>query len=304
MKNIELFERIERYLNDRLSKEEKEAFEMELRSNPELVAELELHRDMLSAIPPEDELRLRELMDQAYKNEFNEVNAGKGGLSFVRTNRFYWAAAAVLVFAVAGIWLFTRNQPTLNNEGPSIAKEEVQEPSNPLLTTVDSPSNEEPLKRYERVEEPTKKPNDARFKNEALAFYNSTPYNPGTLMGSGDDISTTALGLALDAYKKNDYSKTVELLDSIPASGATEALKLRAHSNFRLERFDTAVDDFLELRKSFSYKNDAEWFLLLCYAAQLPDSNTKFKSMLEVVSSPGHPFEKKGAALKEKLEFD
>jgi hypothetical protein len=291
MSELELSEQIEDYLKNRLSPEARQAFETRLANDPDLAEELALHRDLMAATPPKDVLELRHLMEAAYLQHIeNQAKKSDSGWSFKINNRTRLAAAASVALVVtAGIWWWQRSPTPQFVEVPPIQIDttKIAEKTTPIDTPIEKPPVEIP-------------PSAPAYAAAARSLYDQSPYTPGTLMGS-ETPDESLLQKATDAYAKNRFGEAVQLLDTLPTAGRTDALKLRAHARFRLGRYAQAAGDFEELTRSFSYRNDAEWHLLLCHAARLPKTKAAYEALLAKVSAPGHPFEQKALELKKRL---
>lgn len=314
MSELELYEQIEDYLKNRLPQEARESFEARMAADPALAKEVDFHRNMMQSPPSKDVLDLLHLVDEIertrksdskdvsdLRNQMNAAyeqykNEKSGGWAFrLGARQLRWAAAASIALAiVAGIWLM---QPKPNND---IAEQPIIPPIDTLVQPPDTTDNK-----------PTTQPgiDYAALAQEAYG----KPYETGELMSGSDEPDTSSLQKAGEAYdkaqseklakrpSKSYLQKTIVLLDTLPEEGQVEALKLRAHTLFQLERYAQAATDFKELTNSISYRNEAQWYLLLCYAAQLPKTKSAYKASLNQVSAARHPFQKEAVELKNKI---
>ena len=305
MSEMKLFEEIEDYLLDRLSGEARQAFEAKMAADPALRAEVALHRDMMHAIeaheepdvdepPSKDLLDLRKLMVNAYQETQQEGQTvpdlpnPPSGKRWLR----YLLVAAALPLAALGYWWI---QHPVDSE---IGK---QTPA-----PTDSVQMQTPVQQQEPIAQTTPTPADTppnafppakQYAALAQKAYSESPFDVGTLMGEGDEPDESPLQKAGEAYAKKQYLETASLLQTLPEEGRTDALKLRAHAQFRLGRYDRAAADFQELTKSVSYRYDAEWYLLLCHAARLPKTKAAYEALRAKIIKPGHPFEARARKL-------
>lgn len=308
MSEMKLFEQIEDYLKNRLSPADAQAFEAEMATNPGLAKEVSLHRDMMEMMEEEEEklyksppdkdlLDFRDLMENAYQ-EFVEdkkeekdspdspsPSAGKGGLRF-------WIIGAIVLLIGLGIWWAQRKTPI-----------EIGKQTPTQIDTIPTPrQNQEPIAQSPIPQTPTQvTPPSKDYASLVQKTYADTPYKPGVLMSDPNEPEDSLMRRATEAYTQKQFRKTTDLLQTLPEEGQTDALKLRAHAWLQLGRYDRAATDFEALAKTISYRSDAEWYLLLCYAAGLPKNRSAYETQLTKVNKPGHPFEQKAKDLKAKL---
>jgi tetratricopeptide (TPR) repeat protein len=93
----EQFERIERYCLDHMSSVEKNAFETELNSNPDLKNEVEVFRQSVLAIKM-----------NAFKNSLQNITESNTDMPKMKSYRWLYAAASVVVLLSAGWYFFLR----------------------------------------------------------------------------------------------------------------------------------------------------------------------------------------------------
>lgn len=319
MNKQELYEKIEDYLKGRLSGEMLQSFEQAMADDPEFAEEVDFQRDLLGIVPPPDVVNLRNLMHESYqefqKDEQRSDNRS-WGVTFGK-GRMYWAAAAAfLVLVTAGIWWFRTEKQSqiviidpaseviqrvdstaINHPAPLISKSPTTSPSEKLLKKDQAA----PIQHLPRSAGSSAMPQAGSGSALRLAYL-ETAYSPGVLMG-GPDVKpdSSSIKLAESAYLKRDFIKAAQILSQLSLQGNTETLKLRAHSYYRSGNYAAATDDFIQLTESFSYQQDAEWFLLLCYARQLPASEIAFSALLQKVTDPDHPFQARANKLKDSL---
>lgn len=100
-----LFEQIEAYLLDSMTTEERSRFETQLAADPSLQKELELQRQLL-AIATIESFKA----DQQSRIE-NSSAASRPSAIVKSISKWYWAAAAVLIF-ITGFWFFQNQTAT------------------------------------------------------------------------------------------------------------------------------------------------------------------------------------------------
>jgi tetratricopeptide (TPR) repeat protein len=86
---------------------------------------------------------------------------------------------------------------------------------------------------------------------------------------------TAALGLGWIYYDKKDYSKVVELTDSMLVSGkiSRQVLWLRAMANYNGGRYDEAIKDFTLIKESLIRKGNQNYYNLITCGYYLGISN-------------------------------
>jgi tetratricopeptide (TPR) repeat protein len=100
MENLELFERIERFINNEMSAEEKEQFENDLKSNPELSKAYEDQREIQMVV----ELgALSESLDEIHNEVVGSQKSSK--------NNWWAIAAGIAIIIAAGVYLFQQGSP-------------------------------------------------------------------------------------------------------------------------------------------------------------------------------------------------
>ncbi len=93
----EVFERIERYCLGKMSSAEKGAFEAELISNPELKSEVEIFKQSVLAVKM-----------NAFKNALQNIPESSEAVTKIKSYRWLYAAASVVVLLSAGWYFFLR----------------------------------------------------------------------------------------------------------------------------------------------------------------------------------------------------
>ncbi len=315
MTEVELYEKIEDYLKGRLGSEGIKAFQAQMAEDPALAQEVAIHQDLFWAIPLDDDddddsendktstkdmptqdiVNLRKLMENAYYT----TEEKKDRPTIWTLPRLLGILTLLLLGVAAFGWLRRPPAPPKPAELP-IAIDSTQ--SRNVLDSVqnnnakiDLPNTPDTLK----PKPPTTRPNYATLVSET---YNTSPYAPSVLMSDDpDDLVANNLSKASEAYAKKQFTETIRLLQNIPDEGRTDALKLRSHAYFRLKRYDLAALDFGTLTQSPGYQYDADWYLLLSYAARLPKTKVQYGAQLAKVTKPGHPFEKQALAFNKRL---
>lgn len=304
------FEDIDDYLNDRMSESDRQAFELALQNDEDLVRRVE-------ALRAENKV-LRMLRDEHLLEQFDEweteIDEKKtvGGYSEVdsefRVTSRNWrrwiipaAAATVVGLALAGYFLgwFDPEAPQMAQQDPPPAEQPIdtakapqQTPVSPVPTPPDSPKpDQEAIRRAQY----------AALGNE---FYQDKDFK-GTLMGDGGDEPESAYTRAVKSYEAKDYAKALTLLEKPDPAQMQQFNYLRAYTLFHLKRYaeaELAFREFRNVRRSV-YKFDAQWGEVFCLLKQLPApaARKRLDGILLEMTTTEHPYHDQAMKVQQKL---
>ena len=122
MNKEQLYETIEAYLEGALSADARQAFEKEMADNPEMKAELELHRRLHQELGKADKAALKEQLQQIAR-EFPLES--KGRKAAVYRLMPIWGAVAAAIIAAVIWWAWPRFTPSPGGEGPIVASDSL-----------------------------------------------------------------------------------------------------------------------------------------------------------------------------------
>lgn len=105
---------IEQFLADEMAPAEKAAFRKELRSNPELAAELKLSQSIDKAISRDDIIELRQKMITTIAA--NRENKAEVPVVRMHTRKWWYAAASLLVMCAVAATLFLQTNRNISND--------------------------------------------------------------------------------------------------------------------------------------------------------------------------------------------
>ena len=278
--NEKLYELIEDYNLGRLKPPQLEQFEAALANDPALADAVATQRA---------EWEMRELLaENALRAQIRQGFAEQPPSLWI-TRNWKWLLPVLLCLGAAG-FLFYRNTPA-----PAVTLPVVP-PSAVPTDTVSAP-------QVPPSAPPPQQPND-RDKNMpdpriyAMAAY-EMPESLSGLRGAGTEDT---LGLAQAAFAEKNYRKVVSLLAVLPLDERQEALHLRAHARFGLQRFAEAARDFSELEKGGIYRREAQWYGLLARVAARPAERNVWIKDLEAIRNDGtHPYRKQADDLWQRL---
>ncbi len=294
-----LLDKIDDYLSGKLPPEEAAALEQQAANDAETAEAIEfvrLEREGMELILEE---RLRERMG-AWEQELPAEKTR--GLS--RYGWFLGAALMLLTAFALGWWAAGQSRKMPREVSPNEHRQDslIAAQRNSLIAAA--LMEERAAKAREdsiRQQVPKTTPPENRYLALAQEAY-KVPDLSGIRKGGGDvssPLSLTQRAAAFFIEKK--YVLAAQTLDSIPAPQRTDALKIRAHAFFNLKKYDLAATDFQALAADGGrYSGDADWHLLLCHLARLPQEQAEFDALLRKMLDPAnkHPWREKAAMLK------
>lgn len=306
-----IFHKIEDYLRDRLSPQDRAAFESDMAADAELAALVQRQKQENQALELLAERDLRARMN-AWERQMPATLTPAGGryrLKWVR-----WAAAAMVVFA-AGWWL-------IRQTGPVEAPVAVQ-PETPATSPKTTPAPKQPERRpktetpKEVITDASKRPapvpkttppapvqKTVDYAALADEFYRERDFFPaGQSTGSG----AAGYDQALQDFKKGKYS---DILPKLRPGGKLDSKDLKtkellAHSLLKSGQYDAAIAAFREIvnTRKQPYADKAEWAMALTYLRQMPGKSAELdRALSRIVARPGHLFYGSAMALRERLE--
>ncbi len=322
-----LFDKIETYLRGQMLPAEAAAFEAEMAADPELAAQVKLHRLERQGQEWLVERDLLAKMNVWEREAEKPVSVAPMRVSFVRR---WWAVgvAATLILAVFGWWLL---QPQADIGGAPPIVTTTPKPKPPATTppkTTPKPSQKPPTsqpkdKDDDRVAETTKpapviptpkpeakppaaatKPAVVDYPALAAAYYREEDFIKKSDGGAGD---APGYGQALDSYKSGKYADAEKLLKPILKlnPNALKTKELLAHSLYKKKQYDAAIPYFRELAnsKDKAIAERSEWALALTALQKMPAQKVLLNRTLDkILARPGHAFYQKAAQLKNALK--
>lgn len=306
MSQEDKYDEIRAYLGGELSKEEMEAFTRLLEQDENLRREVAMWKELMAISSSEEQEVITPFREKVRKMVAETKNDARP-ISEKEIRRWSWI---FFFIALGGLWWMIASEPQRPVPMPSTPigsdtledKAGVKEPD--TLSTSSSPVAGFETEEAPAEEVPSEVPSSATPGYLALAKEFYTPYFINAADRSSGNQASSRLGLANEAYNKGKWKEAIQYLnqdDAIPLS--TEEKKLRAHAFFRSGQYRRAMEDFEGLASGGRYKANAEWNLLLCQLAQLPDIplQTFTQSLEAILSDPNHSFHQKAAAVQERF---
>ncbi|MEI7587273.1 tetratricopeptide repeat protein [Runella sp.] len=316
MANQQLSEKIEAWLQGKLSIVEATAFEAEIAADPSLQEEVELHRLTIHAMEHLSEQDLQnnilDWMEHGQEEIKQEVKTDSPRFSALYQNLF--RAAAVLLVFMAVFFTFNKIWNSTAEKQRVVSLEAQLKQQDSLLfelkqrpfidpAKIDSLTHENAQLR-ERLKTA---PEGAAKSSNPIAYYEK-PKNLGGLLRTGDDPSVMQyLKSGAMYFQKSDMKQAEN-----EASAALkiepdnrDALRLLAHALFGQRRYLDAEPIFDQLQKAYTPSSDlakeAEWNLLLCYRALSADANQQALNdavLNAILKDTRHPYHKKALQMK------
>ena len=279
--NEKLYELIEDYNLGRLKPPQLEQFEAAVATDPALATAVATQRA---------EWEMRELLaENALRAQIRQGFAEQPPSLWI-TRNWKWLLPVLLCLGAAG-FIFYRNTPA-----PAGTLPPAVPPSAVPADTVSTP-------QVPPSAPPPQQPNDRDKNMPDPRIYAMAAYEiPESLSGMRGANTEDTLGLAQTAFAEKNYRKVVSLLAVLPPDERQEALNLRAHARFGLQRFADAARDFSELEKGGIYRREAQWYGLLARVATPSAKRNEWTKDLDAIRNDGtHPYRKQANDLWQRL---
>jgi len=290
-------EKIERYINQEMGLDERNAFELELKNNSSLTREVE---QMAAVIK---QLKLASL--SAKIKEAQKLNHRAS------QNKTYGIVALICAALICMMFYFfsktekpssTQNPPENITVDTSQLKELQENDNSP---TIKNPENKQPDAKAHNPKLPMaefhREPENNKGRELAMNAY----FSPEELVYVRGKSVESMLDSAKLAFNNEKYSKALNYLTNIPES-STKSDYFKAHIYFNLGQFDRAGKLFEKVMVNepvVEKREEIEWYLLLNSLA----CGTKCKTVMDqiflrITQNPNHSFYKSAAVLKKRIE--
>jgi hypothetical protein len=115
----------------------------------------------------------------------------------------------------------------------------------------------------------------------ASAAYQRPPQMGSTLKSGENPGEKTTFQQAADYFYQGDFEASETLLGPPSSADQGQVRYLRGHAYFNQKKFNAAQVEFEAVANArFSpYKQDAKWYLLLTYLAQMPATKANFDEL-------------------------
>lgn len=314
IRDEQLFDKIEAYLRGKMPPSEAAAFEADMASDPELAAQVQVHRIERQG---QEWLVERDLLAKMNTWERDLAPQTPMRVTFVRR---WWAigVAAMLVAGIFGWWLL---RPQTDIGGPSpIANAPKTAPR------VMTPTKKTPRPAQQAPSSRTKEEGGAMAETAQQKPLPTAPTNPTATIDysaladtyyreadfmqqqSGSPADPSGYGEALDSYNSGKYSDVEKLLKPLQKNdrNALKNKELLAHSLYQRGRYTEATAYFRQLAgaKDKVLAERAEWALALSLLHRMPAEKTALSSILNrIVAKQGHAYYSNAVELKKRLQL-
>jgi tetratricopeptide (TPR) repeat protein len=262
MKNAEIFDKIEAYLQEDLNAAEKAAFEQEMAQNPDLAEQVEMHRfewDGMEVLL-ENDLRSNMAQWQEEEKQLEATPSVSEGISKLKVShkaeekvmrletakspvrRMYYNIAIAASFALlagAVLWVFTKPnpQPTIVNNG----KPPVDTIAHlPLPTPLPKSVEEKAIAHIEKnPTNPKIKPIEPKnTPNQGNPVPNTVPTPKNDLIGQDEK---TYIAYAEEAYQKSDVPSYEDIQSTRGGGDEKDNVLEEAGKAYDKKDFDKAI---------------------------------------------------------------
>lgn len=296
------FDDIDDYLHDRMSEADRKTFKQALETDAALAQQVEALRTEAHVLRLMREDALLDQFAEWAREEDEKKSAGGGGPDSAKIIPAYrqWmiplAAAAAIALAIGAVafgWFDEKKTDTGIVDKPGYPQD------SPAVNIPVSPAPETP---QQMVETPAiKSPgSDSRYAQLATRYYAGGDEFAQTLMGAGDTVAKSRYEKAVELYEAKDFRAALRQLERPDSTQLKQYLFLRAHTLYRLGRFEAALADFRAFRQ-FRFageKYDAQWGEAICLLQQMPGTESTLLALLrEMQADADHPYHQKAAGL-------
>jgi len=280
MTEQEQYDKIEQYLNRRMSVEEQRAFERELEKDNRMKSSLAQQQSEHRAM---EVLVAQDLRGRMAQWERKRTRFGR------RPN--YWITALLILIFMAFVVFFINKK-----NDPSPLKTPLQQQSDPVQQTPAQvvPKDTTPVAV---PDEPPSKTPDAPGpkKPDAMLAMAQEFYTPPAtdVFRSTQTEPASAFGLALAAFERQNYALALRELGKMGISNTPQADYLYGHIYFAQKRFNLAANSFEKTRSqgSLRYGEAATWYQALCLVAQGVSRKAEAIQLLETIAGDDqHPY--------------
>lgn len=289
-------EKLEAYLNNAMSEQERAEFEKKLAADEELAAERVIYSLEKEGHELAIEADLREKLASWTAPPHNDAPQNNPPRSFLRTygRRLGWGLALALLVSALLFWPKSP-KPSRLPQAPPPGKEIL--PSG----QPDQPAPQGPIAQQPSPPPSAPAPDEKAAQRLAMAYYDRPDFGPSQLRGQGDQDNTDPLAPGLSAWNARNYKKTAAFCRTIPANSPVywRAQEMLAHALFNTSLFDEAYTAFDRIQRSDQgeLSEQAAWNKVLCLVAQ--GKSREADSLLQtIIGDSGNPQQKDALRLR------
>lgn len=286
----EYLDLIERYLNGLLSPEEKEDYEARLKSDPEFY---DTHQ-VLKAEHDAMELLVAEKLKQdmstwkdnpppdPFDGKYPDAGTGPGKKGRL-PGPWLWLLLLFVAVSVTLMLIPSKEKPA-SPEATEKATDSIDYPDIPVAEEEQLPpsgSNPEP-----ETEKPSSVPPEPEeelyaYADVAMSFYEQPEYLTSTLKSGDNAGAVTPYQRAVRLYADHRLTDALKELGTAQDPTESNVTFLRGMILLEQRKYRDAANEFEKLSgdELLPAYEDARWYLLLSYAADLPDSRAEFDKL-------------------------
>lgn len=298
---MQVQDKVEAYVKNRLSPEEKTTFERALAQDPALraaVAEARLALEVANLLI-RDEARgwMSKWSDNDDWPELQQAAPSTPHPPLFSAQFYRWmAVAAALMLAPAAYWFFYKQENTENLAFSEKKNESAQAPIRPQVTRPDSSAKiNTPAKKQDNPAQPTRS-TDARLiamAENGFQYRNSEVLLRGS--ESGRPATTQdALSRAAEALRNKQWRLAVRLADAVPVSDPqyADARLLLGEVFFQQKQYAAATQCIQQAIQTGKIPVDqANWNLLMTLLAQYDARKQEADDLLQsILADAENPF--------------
>jgi len=292
-----MFERIEKYIIGKMTGEERQSFEDDLKKDEVLAQKYALqlleHESMEKLVANETKGKFATWNSNPPENPFQK---NENELQDERQKQNMFNKKWLIVVFVIGI--LTLLYFWINNAQSSVKTENIQSPEviDSLKNNLDNSTENKQLEfADESIKEDKNIQKIPQFKlpkeseNGGLVYVDIArdayvlPQDLYSELKSGGEFSETSYSKALTALKNRNYKKGLSLLGPSKSTDDSKIKYLRGHLHYNNQNFKAASIEFEAIASDELLPNydDGRWFYFLSIVAQLPKSKSTFDSIYQ-----------------------
>ncbi len=292
MKN---FDRIDRFLKNRMSEAERQSFLNEMAADKELARETKLQQLEEAVLEDQAVLDLKKRIRSLQENPAPESPKGPSG----KPRRFRIWPWLLVVVATIAIWQYMIRDPV--DPGNFMQNQDTGGQPDPA---PEDEQREQPLNGEEKESETGKEINETpgivrgrpqAFNDSPQSIYGTPDWKIREDVTRGNTPEENGMLKAIRAMEADSFALARNLARGVLKSDSTslEAREVIAHASFLLKDYKTATAQFQVLADSAvpNYVQEWEWYLMLSYAAQWPEQKAGFTKYLNIIlKDPQHEY--------------
>lgn len=285
---------IERYLRGELNPEQEKDYLQKLESDPDFLQTHQIIKAEFDAMEMLVGEKLKQDMagwkDNPPPDPFTGEEKDDGGTQGSRNiaGRIWWGTLLLLVAAAALIFLWPKGDEKENIPAPDQDREFAD---TAILNNIPVAEQDQPVRDQdtmvsempERQEAPpVEEGPQFAYADVAMELYDRSEYFQSTLKSGDDPVEETPYQQALALFEKKKLKSALAALNAGGSASESNTVFLTACILFEMGDYSGAAKEFERITKDelLPVYEDARWYLLLSYAATLPESSDKYNTLM------------------------